>query len=206
MRLLRGVCVFLLSTVCAAQLLEIQQQEYVKSREEGTYLCVVSTCGHTLTGTRIHVNVETTVLSEAEPYTLIVSVVVLGLVVCVLLWGIWRSSQKREVKRCDHRPLSTQPDDGLTYTAGELQSSSGSTTARLRRDRDSYTKVASTARLRMRPRNPFVHKGLVLISLRMRDPALNRHNASINVPRSEEMFVFSSVCLLRENKIPAHFG
>uniref|UniRef100_A0AAV2J9G1 Uncharacterized protein n=1 Tax=Knipowitschia caucasica TaxID=637954 RepID=A0AAV2J9G1_KNICA len=84
---------------------------------------------------------ETTVVSEAEPYTLIVSVVVLGLVVCVLLWGIWRSSQKREVKRCDHRSLSTQPDDGLTYTAGELQSSSGSTTARLRRDRDSYTKV-----------------------------------------------------------------
>uniref|UniRef100_A0AAV2JET9 Ig-like domain-containing protein n=1 Tax=Knipowitschia caucasica TaxID=637954 RepID=A0AAV2JET9_KNICA len=116
-------------------------KDRLKSREEGTYLCVVSACGHTLTGTRIHENVETTVLSEAEPYTLIVSVVVLGLVVCVLLWGIWRSSQKREVKRCDHRSLSTQPDDGLTYTAGELQSSSRSTTARLRRDRDSYTKV-----------------------------------------------------------------
>uniref|UniRef100_A0AAV2KQX7 Uncharacterized protein n=1 Tax=Knipowitschia caucasica TaxID=637954 RepID=A0AAV2KQX7_KNICA len=89
----------------------------------------------------VHVKVGTKVLSGLEPYTLIVAVVVLGLVVCVLLWGIWRSSQKREVKRCDHRSLSNQPDDGLTYTAGELLSSFGSTTARLRRDRDAYTKV-----------------------------------------------------------------
>uniref|UniRef100_A0AAV2KKA6 Uncharacterized protein n=1 Tax=Knipowitschia caucasica TaxID=637954 RepID=A0AAV2KKA6_KNICA len=90
----------------------------------------------------------TKVLSGLEPYTLIVAVVVLGLVVCVLLWGIWRSSQKREVKRCDHLSLSNQPDDGLTYTAGELLSSSGSTTARLRRDHDSYTKKSDVRSLR----------------------------------------------------------
>ncbi|KAK7904649.1 hypothetical protein WMY93_017256 [Mugilogobius chulae] len=116
----------------------------VSSAEDGTYFCVVSACGHSLTGTRIQVN-GLVVTSEPDSFysngiALIVSNNLAVLVVFVLLFGLWRASTK--AGKChDRRSTHNQPDDTLTYTTESLVTLSKSTTINRRRDPDIYTQV-----------------------------------------------------------------
>uniref|UniRef100_A0A3B4AXI9 Ig-like domain-containing protein n=1 Tax=Periophthalmus magnuspinnatus TaxID=409849 RepID=A0A3B4AXI9_9GOBI len=66
------------------------------SAEDETYFCVVTACGLTLqgTGTRIYLHNITTYSFYPNATALIWSYTVVGLVVFVLLWGIWRTSNK----------------------------------------------------------------------------------------------------------------
>ncbi|KAK7904650.1 hypothetical protein WMY93_017257 [Mugilogobius chulae] len=116
----------------------------VSSAEDGTYFCVVSACGHSLTGTKIHVN-SLVVTSEPDSFysngiALIVSNNLAVLVVFVLLFGLWRASTK--AGKChDRKSMHNQPDDTLTYTTESLMTLSKSTTIKRRRDPEIYTQV-----------------------------------------------------------------
>ncbi|KAK7904653.1 hypothetical protein WMY93_017260 [Mugilogobius chulae] len=117
----------------------------VSSADEGTYLCVVTACGNTLSGsgTRIYFNTWTTAQNSCVPNTmaLIGSNIVVGLVVLVLLWGIWRSSNKTERESCGRKSSINNQDDTLTCGAeGSLVTSYRLTAMKRRRDPDIYSK------------------------------------------------------------------
>ncbi|KAK7904655.1 hypothetical protein WMY93_017262 [Mugilogobius chulae] len=112
----------------------------VSSADDGTYLCVVFACGNSLSGSGTKIQ-KTQDLSP-NVIALIGSNAVVALVVFVLLWGIWRSSNKTEVDSCGHRSsCDYQPDDTLTYTAGRLVTSSRTATMKRRQNPDIYTQV-----------------------------------------------------------------
>uniref|UniRef100_A0AAV2J9J0 Uncharacterized protein n=1 Tax=Knipowitschia caucasica TaxID=637954 RepID=A0AAV2J9J0_KNICA len=107
--------------------------QYVKSREEGTYLCVVSACGHTLTGTRIHVNGEE--LLGLSPAVIVLTV--LNIVLCsavVVLVRMVCSLRKNQLKEVDsglgptHRE---QAEDEVTYAGVKVVPRSASVSQRL---------------------------------------------------------------------------
>ncbi|XP_055012612.1 uncharacterized protein LOC129409837 [Boleophthalmus pectinirostris] len=118
----------------------------LSSAEDETYVCVVTACGHTLqgTGTRIYLHNIITYSFSPNVMAVIGSNIVVGLVVFVLLWGIWRSSNKSEVDSYDRRSSDNsefQDDDTLTCAEESLVSSCRLTTMKHRRDPDIYSQV-----------------------------------------------------------------
>ncbi|XP_055012591.1 uncharacterized protein LOC129409829 [Boleophthalmus pectinirostris] len=115
----------------------------LSSAEDETYVCVVTACGHTLQGrgTRIYLQNITHSFSP-NVMAVIGSNIVVGLVVFVLLWGIWRSSNKSEMDTYGHRSsYNSRDDDTLAYTAGSSVASSQLTPMKHRRDPDIYSQV-----------------------------------------------------------------
>ncbi|KAK7904651.1 hypothetical protein WMY93_017258 [Mugilogobius chulae] len=100
----------------------------VNSAEDGTYFCVVSACGHSLTGTRIRVNGSA--LSEQSDCSSTVLIltglnVVFAAAVVVLVWVVYssRKNQQTEVD-CSDSTRGEQTEDEVTYAGVNVVSRS----------------------------------------------------------------------------------
>ncbi|KAK7904652.1 hypothetical protein WMY93_017259 [Mugilogobius chulae] len=121
----------------------------VSSAEDGTYFCVVSACGHSLTGTRIHVygdraHSEQSELSPMMLFSIVLNIVFFAaVVVLVCLVLSYRKNQQTEV-HCLGSALGEQTEDEITYAGVNVvprSASNRSTSATPRHDAVVYSEV-----------------------------------------------------------------